>query len=61
MSRAAPGAGAEHLTSELNVTPETPFSAESRWGVFSHSAFVALLVATSLSPDDAQRLAAPAG
>jgi predicted MFS family arabinose efflux permease len=37
------------LTSELNVTPETPFSADSRWGVFSHFAFVAILVATSLS------------
>jgi MFS family permease len=37
------------LTSELNVRPETPFSAESRWGVFSHSAFVVILAATSLS------------
>ena len=37
------------MTSGLNVRPETPFSAESRWGVFGHSAFVVILVATSLS------------
>ena len=37
------------MTSELNVKPETPFSAESRWGVFGHSAFVVILAATSLS------------
>jgi len=37
------------LTSELNVRPETPFSAESRWGVFGHSGFVVILAATSLS------------
>ena len=37
------------MTSELNVTPETPFSAELRSGVFSHSAFVVILAATSLS------------
>jgi MFS family permease len=37
------------LTTELNVNPETPLSAQSRWGVFGNSAFVAILVATSLS------------
>jgi predicted MFS family arabinose efflux permease len=37
------------LTSELSIKPETPFSAESRWGVFGHRDFVAILVATSLS------------
>jgi Transmembrane secretion effector len=37
------------LTSELNVRPETPFSAQSRWGVFGNSAFVVILAATSLS------------
>jgi predicted MFS family arabinose efflux permease len=37
------------LTTELNGNPETPMSAESRWGVFGNSAFVVILVATSLS------------
>ena len=37
------------MTSELNVRPETPFSAKSRWGVFGNSAFVVILAATSLS------------
>jgi MFS family permease len=37
------------LTTELNGNPETPMSADSRWGVFGNSAFVVILVATSLS------------
>jgi MFS family permease len=37
------------LTTELNGNPETPVSAESRWGVFGNSAFVVILVATALS------------
>jgi len=37
------------LTSGLNVRPETPFSAESRWGVLGHPAFVVILAASTLS------------
>ncbi len=37
------------MTTDLNVDPETPLAAESRWGVFGNSAFVVILVATSLS------------
>jgi predicted MFS family arabinose efflux permease len=44
-----PGHWADDLTTESNVDPETPSSADSRWGVFGNSAFVVILVATSLS------------
>jgi MFS family permease len=37
------------LTTELNVNPKTPLTADSRWGVFGNPAFVVILVATSLS------------
>ncbi len=37
------------MTTELNLDPETPLSAGSRWGVFGNPAFVVILVATSLS------------
>jgi MFS family permease len=37
------------LITELNVNRGTPSSAQSRWGVFGNSAFVVILVATSLS------------
>ena len=37
------------MTAELNSNPETPLTAQSRWGVFGNSAFVLILVATSLS------------
>lgn len=37
------------MTTELNVDPQTPSSAQSRWGVFGYSAFVVILVASSLS------------
>ena len=40
---------ANDLTTELNGDPETPLNAEPRWGVFGNSAFVVILVATSLS------------
>ncbi len=51
MGRAGPLSGqrANDLTTELNVDPQTPLSAESHWGVFGNSAFVVILVATSLS------------
>jgi MFS family permease len=37
------------LTTESNVDPNTPSSAESRWGVFANPAFTVILVATSFS------------
>jgi MFS family permease len=37
------------LTSELNIDPKPPSSAEARSGLFSNSAFVVILVATSVS------------
>ena len=37
------------MTTDLNVDPETPSSAQSRFGVFGNSAFTVILVATSLS------------
>jgi MFS family permease len=37
------------LTTELNVDPETPSSAQSRFGMFGNSAFMVILVATSFS------------
>ncbi len=51
MDRAGPRSGhrANDLTADLNVNPETPLSAQSRWGVFAYSSFVTILVATSLS------------
>jgi len=51
MAWAGPRTGhrADDLTTELNVDPETPSSAQSRWGVFGNPAFVVILVATSLS------------
>jgi predicted MFS family arabinose efflux permease len=51
MAWAGRGAGhrADDLTAELNADPETPSSAQSRWGVFGNTAFVVILVATSLS------------
>ena len=39
----------DDLTTELNVDPKTPSSAEPRWGLFGNSAFVVILVATSFS------------
>jgi hypothetical protein len=47
--RTAFGNRADDLTSELNVDPETPTSAEPRGGLLSNSAFMMILVATSLS------------
>jgi MFS family permease len=51
MAWAGQGAGhrTDDLTAELNADPETPSSAQSRWGVFGNPAFVVILVATSLS------------
>jgi MFS family permease len=51
MTGTGQGAGhrADDLTAELNVDPETPSGAQSRWGVFGNPAFVVILVATSLS------------
>jgi predicted MFS family arabinose efflux permease len=37
------------LTTELNLDPKTPSSAEPRWGLLGNSAFMVILVATSLS------------
>jgi MFS family permease len=37
------------LTAESNVDPNTPPGAQSRWGVYRNSAFLVILVATSLS------------
>jgi predicted MFS family arabinose efflux permease len=37
------------LTTELNLDPKTPPSAEPRWGLLANSAFMVILVATSLS------------
>jgi hypothetical protein len=37
------------LTTELNVDPKTASSAEPRWGLLGNSAFMVILVATSLS------------
>ncbi len=37
------------MTTELNIDPETPSSAQSRFGMFGNSAFMVILVATSLS------------
>jgi MFS family permease len=39
----------DDLTTELNVDPTTPSSAQPRWGLFGNSAFVVILVATSFS------------
>jgi predicted MFS family arabinose efflux permease len=37
------------LTTEVNLDPKTPSSAEPRWGLLGNSAFMVILVATSLS------------
>ena len=37
------------MTSELNLDPKIPSSAEPRWGLLGNSAFMVILVATSLS------------
>ena len=37
------------MTTESNVDPDTPSSAESLWGLFGNPAFTVILVATSLS------------
>jgi predicted MFS family arabinose efflux permease len=37
------------LTTELNVAPETPSSAEPRYGLLGNPAFMVILIATSLS------------
>ena len=37
------------MTAESNVDPKAPLAAQSRWGVYRNSAFVVILVATSLS------------
>ncbi len=39
----------DDLTTELNVESNTPSSAESRWGLLGNSAFMVVLIATSLS------------
>jgi MFS family permease len=44
-----PGYRTDRLTADLKVNPETPAGAQSRWGVYRNSAFVVILVATSLS------------
>src|ERR1700691_5014172 len=40
---------ADNLTTELNLDPKAPSSAESRWGLLGNSTFMVILVATSLS------------
>jgi hypothetical protein len=40
---------ADDLTTQLNVDPETPATAEPRWGLLGNSAFMVILIATSLS------------
>ena len=47
--RTASGCRADNLTTELNLDPKTPSSAEPRWGLLGNSAFMVILVATSLS------------
>jgi predicted MFS family arabinose efflux permease len=47
--RTASGYRADNLTTELNLDPKTPSSAEPRWGLLGNSAFMVILVATSLS------------
>ena len=37
------------MTTELNLDPKTPSSAEPRWGLLGNSAFMVILIATSLS------------
>ena len=37
------------MTTELNVAPETPSSAEPRYGLLGNPAFMVILIATSLS------------
>jgi Transmembrane secretion effector len=48
-SRTAFRKWADDLTSELNVDPGKSSGAESRWGLLGNSAFMLILVATSLS------------
>ncbi len=48
-SRTASGCRADNLTTELNVDPETPSSAEPRYGLLGNPAFMVILIATSLS------------
>jgi predicted MFS family arabinose efflux permease len=43
------GCRADNLTTELNVAPETPSSAEPRYGLLGNPAFMVILIATSLS------------
>ena len=45
----APDPGRDELTADLNLNPDAPAIAPSRWGVFGYPAFVVILVATSLS------------
>jgi predicted MFS family arabinose efflux permease len=45
----ASGCRADNLTTESNLDPKTPSSAEPRWGLLGNSAFMVILVATSLS------------
>ena len=47
--RTASGRRADNLTTELNVAPETPSSAEPRYGLLGNPAFMVILIATSLS------------
>jgi predicted MFS family arabinose efflux permease len=47
--RTVSGYRADNLTTELNLDPNTPSSAEPRWGLLGNSAFMVILVATSLS------------
>ena len=47
--RTDPGYRADELTTELNVEPDTPSSAEPRSGLIGNPAFMVILVATSLS------------
>ena len=47
--RTASGCRADDLTTELNVDPNTPSSAEPRWGLLGNPAFMVILIATSLS------------
>jgi predicted MFS family arabinose efflux permease len=47
--RTASGCRADHLTTELNLDPNTPSSAQPRWGLLGNPAFMVILIATSLS------------
>jgi predicted MFS family arabinose efflux permease len=49
LGRTTSGYRADELTTELNLDPETPSSAEPRYGLLGNPAFMVILIATSLS------------